>query len=68
MRRGIVAVLGVLAVAWLALYLSSYGVLVQGEAFDFECTYFIGTGFHTVFHYSERNYQGVCPRLWSFGQ
>jgi hypothetical protein len=67
--RALYAVLGLVAVTWLALYLSSYGVLMRSEttpaqigtvkignldqAIQFggntlTCTYFIGTGFHTV--------------------
>ena len=76
--RAVVAVLGVLAVAWLSLSLSAYGVLVRtghtiaGPMGDIitasvlRCTYFTGTEFRTEYH--DPVTQPVCPRLRSFGQ
>ena len=76
--RWVYSALGLIVVAWLGLYLSSYGVLVEtahtvggpvsgiSSIPVLRCIYFIGTGFETVFYDPVK--QTVCPRLWSFGE
>jgi hypothetical protein len=59
----------VLLGAWVVLYLSSYGVLVQSEELEqskLRCTYFIATEVHSVDY--DRPQRQLCPRLWGFGQ
>lgn len=67
----IIAVVAV--VAWLALYLSSNGLLIRSERIpwksigdpNWRCWYFVGTGIHAVQLY---DYNALCPRLYSFAQ
>jgi hypothetical protein len=55
--------------AWVVLYLSSFGVLVQSEELEpskLRCTYFIATEVHSVDY--DLPQRQLCPRLWGFGQ
>lgn len=69
--RAISATLGLPVLAWVLLYLTSYGILVSSSQHGdppstLRCTYFIGTVFHSV-DYDLARRQG-CPWLWKFGQ
>jgi hypothetical protein len=79
MRKVYIVALAIV-VAWLALFLSSRGVLVsservpsaqQGGQDTLRCTYFIATGFQAYeYWYSPNDIMGrsVCPRLRSFAE
>lgn len=77
MKYILVVTLGILVAAWLALFLSSHGLLIQavviehppGGAQVLRCSYFTGLGFANMeLWYSENNFMGraICPRLYDF--